>query len=297
LNLSGESFFGLPVSKVHEPAHLTCPLVFNSPHSGRHYPIEFLRQTRLDRYSIRKSEDLHVDELFALVLRAGAPLHVANFPRAYVDANREPFELDPRMFEGALPAYANIGSARVAGGLGSIPRLVGEGIEIYGHRLPIDEGLSRIEYVYKPFHRNLRLLLNRAYQNFGKAVLIDCHSMPSSVRLTSHGITPDIIIGDRFGMSADVTIIDAAVSCLRSLGFSVVRNKPYAGGYITEHYGRPTRGYHAVQIEINRGLYMQEERLMLTSGFSSLQASLGRFALAFRDAIEANPYDQPMAAE
>ncbi len=297
MNLSGESFFGLPVSQVHEPERLTCPLVFNSPHSGRHYPIEFMRQTRLDRTSVRKSEDMHVDELFALAVRAGAPLHVANFPRAYVDANREPFELDPRMFDGSLPAFANIGSARVAGGLGSIPRLVGEGIEIYGTKLSVEEGLNRIEYVYKPFHRNLRLLLNRAFQNFGKAVLIDCHSMPSSVRHTSHGISPDIIIGDRFGMSADSAIIEAAMSCLRSLGFSVIRNKPYAGGYITEHYGRPSRGYHALQIEVNRGLYMDEERLMLTRGFSSLQASLGRFALAFRDAIEANPYGQAMAAE
>jgi N-formylglutamate amidohydrolase len=150
LNLSDESFFGMPVSQVHEPAQLTCPLVFNSPHSGRHYPKEFLQQTRLDRVLIRKSEDMHVDELFALVLRAGAPLHVANFPRAYVDVNREAFELDPRMFDGALPAHANIGSPRVAGGLGSVPRLVGEGIEIYGNRLPVEEALNRIEHVQLP---------------------------------------------------------------------------------------------------------------------------------------------------
>ncbi len=297
MNLSDESFFGLPVSEVREPSTLTCPLVFNSPHSGRHYPIEFLRQTRLDRVLIRKSEDMHVDELFALVTRAGVPLHVANFPRAYVDVNREPFELDPRMFEGTLPAHANIGSARVAGGLGSIPRLVGEGIEIYGERLPVQEALNRIEYVYKPFHQRLRLLLNRAHQKFGKMLLLDCHSMPSSVRSSSNGICPDIIIGDRFGMSAGVDILEASVSCLRSLGFSVVRNKPYAGGYITEHYGRPSRGYHAIQIEINRGLYMDEERQLLTSGFGSLQSSLGRFALALSDAIEANPYQQPLAAE
>ncbi len=297
MNLSDESFFGLPVSVVREPLLLTCPLIFNSPHSGRHYPIEFLRQTRLDRVLIRKSEDMHVDELFALVLRAGAPLHVANFPRAYVDVNREPFELDPRMFDGALPAQSNIGSARVAGGLGSIPRLVGEGIEIYGNRLPVQEALNRIEYVYKPFHNRLRLLLNRAFQTFGKAVLLDCHSMPSTVRPSSHSICPDIIVGDRFGMSADVEIVEAAVSCLRALGFSVVRNKPYAGGYITEHYGRPARGYHAIQIEINRGLYLDEERQMLTSGFGSLQASLGRFALAFAHAIDANPSELPLAAE
>jgi N-formylglutamate deformylase len=297
LNLSDESFFGMPVSEVREPLQLTCPLVFNSPHSGRHYPVEFLRQTRLDRVLIRKSEDMHVDELFALVLRAGAPLHIANFPRAYVDVNREPYELDPRMFDGALPAQANIGSPRVAGGLGSIPRVVGEGMEIYGHRLPVDEALGRIEYVYKPFHRRLRLLLNRSYQRFGQTILLDCHSMPSLVRPNNHSICPDIIVGDRFGMSANPDIIEAAVSCLRSLGFSVVRNKPYAGGYITEHYGRPARGYHALQIEINRGLYMDEDRQMLTSGFGSLQASFDRFAIAFAAAIEANSSQQPIAAE
>jgi N-formylglutamate deformylase len=282
---------------VLEPSRVLCPLVFNSPHSGRHYPKEFMSQTRLDSFSIRKSEDMYVDELFALVLRAGAPLHIANFPRAYVDVNREPYELDPRMFDGALPAFANIGSARVAGGLGSIPKLVSEGVEIYGRRLPVEEGLNRIEYIYKPFHRRLRLLLNQAYQSFGKVVLLDCHSMPSSVRPGNHSLAPDIVVGDRFGMSASVDIIEAAVSCLRLLGFSVVRNKPYAGGYITEHYGRPSRGYHALQIEINRGLYMHEGRQVLTSGFSSLQASLGRFALALRDAIEANPFEQPVAAE
>lgn len=256
-----------------------------------------MRQTRLDRLMIRKSEDMYVDDLFALALRAGAPLHLAHFPRAYVDANREPYELDPRMFSGDLPPQANICSSRVAGGLGTIPRIVGEGIEIYDARLTVEEALERIEYVYKPFHRSLRLLLNRAYRTFGKAVLVDCHSMPSSVRPNGANFSPDIVVGDRFGMSADLAIIDAAVSCLRSLGFSVVRNKPYAGGYITEHYGRPARGYHALQIEINRGLYMDEDRQTLTSGFVSLQSSLGRFALAFADAIEANPYTLPIAAE
>ncbi|MGL4488170.1 MAG: N-formylglutamate amidohydrolase [Rhizobiaceae bacterium] len=292
-----ESFFGLPVSEVLEPSKLTSPLVFNSPHSGRHYPAEFMRQTRLDRVLVRKSEDMHVEQLFALALRAGAPLHFANFPRAYVDANREPFELDPRMFSGDLPAQANIGSARVAGGLGTIPRIVGEGIEIYDHRLPIEEALNRIEHVYKPFHRSLRLLLNRAYKTFGKAVLIDCHSMPSSVRPAGYSMSPDIIVGDRFGMSADIDIIETAVSCLRSQGFSVVRNKPYAGGFITEHYGRPLRGYHALQIEVNRSLYMNEETQTLISGFTSVQDSLGRFALAFADAIEDNPEQLPLAAE
>jgi N-formylglutamate amidohydrolase len=297
LNLSGDYFFGLPVSVVREPVELTCPLVFNSPHSGRHYPSEFLVQTRLDRVSIRKSEDMFVDELFSQVLNAGAPLHLANFPRAYVDVNREAYELDPRMFDGDLPPQTNLGSARVAGGLGSIPRIVGEGIDIYARRLPVAEAINRIESVYKPFHRCLRLLLNNSYKKFGQVILVDCHSMPSIVRVNGNERTPDIILGDRYGMSADPDIVNAARHCLTELGFSVVCNKPYAGGFITEHYGRPIRRYHALQIEINRGLYLDEGRQLLTSAFYPLQAALGRFALAFSDAIKEEPIDQPLAAE
>lgn len=297
MNLSDENFFDLPVSVVREPAQWTCPFVFNSPHSGRYYPAAFLAQTRLDRVSIRKSEDMFVDELFAHALHAGAPLHLANFPRAYVDVNREPFELDPRMFDGDLPPQTNLSSARVASGLGSIPRIVGEGVEIYAGRLPVCEATNRIEQVYKPFHRQLRLLLNSAYRKFGRVILVDCHSMPSIVRVPGFEATPDVVVGDRFGLSASRDIVEAAVLCLRDLGFSVVYNKPYAGGFITEHYGRPARGYHALQIEINRGLYLDEKRHVLGPGFGQLQTALGRFAVTFADAIKHVPGDRQLAAE
>ena len=254
-------------------------------------------QTRLDRKTIRRSEDLHVDGLFGDVVDSGLPLHAANFPRAYVDVNREPYELDPRMFDGPLPAHANTGSARVAGGLGSIPRVVGDGIDIYARRLPVRQALERIEFVYKPFHRTLRQLLLRTQEEFGYCVLIDCHSMPSSVRTGERGVTPDIILGDRFGVSAAPWISDLAVEIFQSLGYSVVRNKPYAGGYITEHYGRPARGLHALQIEINRGLYMDETLMTLTSGFVPLRQALGRFALAFAGEVGANLGFQRLAAE
>ena len=294
---SPADFFGFPVSVVVEPRVQSHGVVFNSPHSGRLYPKSFLMQTRLDRNTIRRSEDLHVDGLFADVVDRGLPLHVANFPRAYVDVNREPYELDPRMFDGPLPAYANTGSVRVAGGLGSIPRVVGEGIDIYARRLPVGDTLERIERVYKPFHRTLRQLLLGTHDRFGYSVLIDCHSMPSNVRSGERGLTPDMIIGDRFGMSAAPWISDLAVELLQSLGYSVVRNKPYAGGYITEHYGRPGRDAHALQIEINRGLYMDETLMTLTSGFVPLRQALGRFALAFAHEVGANLGFQRMAAE
>ena len=294
---SPADFFGFPVSVVVEPAVQSHGIVFNSPHSGRLYPKSFLMQTRLDRKTIRRSEDLHVDGLFADVVDAGLPLHVANFPRAFVDVNREPYELDPRMFDGPLPGYSNTSSARVAGGLGSIPRVVSDGIDIYSRRLPVRETLERIENVYKPFHRTLRQLLLRTQDEFGYCVLMDCHSMPSSVRTGERGIAPDIILGDRFGVSAAPWISGLAVEIFQSLGYSVVRNKPYAGGYITEHYGRPARGLHALQIEINRGLYMDETQMALTSGFVPLRQALGRFALAFAQEVGANLGFHRLAAE
>jgi N-formylglutamate amidohydrolase len=290
-------FFGVPVSHVSEPPEMLFPVVFNSAHSGRYYPQIFAAQTRLDAKTLRKSEDCHVDGLFAPVVSHGMALHVANFPRAYVDVNREPYELDPRMFDGALPAHANIGSPRVAGGLGSVPRIVGEGVEIYGRRIPVEEGLQRIERVYKPYHRTLRSLLSRTHQQFGEVILLDCHSMPSSLKIGPQGFCPDIVLGNRFGASAAPDITDCAIDALQALGFSVVCNKPYAGGYITEHYGRPRHGFHALQIEINRALYMNEITLELTSGFASLQAALEQFALAFARQAGRLSYRYPLAAE
>lgn len=283
-NTSGD-YFGLPVAEVKEPPVLASCLVFNSPHSGRHYQLQFLEQVRLDRSQIRRSEDFAVDQLVGRCVEAGAPLLSANFPRAYVDVNREAYELDPRMFDGPLPSFANTGSQRVASGLGSIPKTVGEGWEIYGRRLPVSEIGRRIEHVYKPYHRMLRRLLIEASRRFGQAVLIDCHSMPSSVRAGGFSDAPDIVLGDRHGMSASAEIIDMASGLLRNAGFTVVRNKPYAGGFITEHYGRPLKGFHALQIEINRALYMNEATLELTSGFQTLRTLIGRFALDFSAAV------------
>ena len=264
--------------EIHRPLQQTEPFVFNSPHSGRIYPDSFLNMSRLDRVSIRRSEDHFVDELFASVVQLGAPMLAAQFPRAWLDVNREPYELDPRMFDGPLPPFANIGSMRVAGGLGTIPRLVAENMDIYRGRLSVEEGLSRIERVYRPYHANLRRIIAQTHVQFGKAILIDCHSMPANVRVAGGSRRPDIIIGDRYGASAAHDLSRAAVSFLSGLGYHVVRNKPYAGGFITEHYGRPARGLHALQIEINRGLYVDEASLEKTAGFDLLKADLWEFA-------------------
>jgi N-formylglutamate amidohydrolase len=253
------------------------PFVFNSPHSGRHDPERFLSMVRLDRNTIRRSEDCFVDELFGAAVPLGAPLLAANFPRAYLDVNREPWELDPRMFAEPLPPFANVRSARVAGGLGTVPRLVGEGLDIYADKLPLMEAVGRIEAVYKPYHETLGHLVTATRQRFGFSVLVDCHSMPASIRVGDSGTRPDFIIGDRFGTSAAPALVERAISILVSMGYAVGHNRPYAGGFITEHYGRPAAGLHALQIEVNRGLYMNERTFQKTSGFESLVRDLTRF--------------------
>lgn len=282
---------------VREPDHQRIPFVFNSPHSGRLYSEAFLAQSRLDARAIRRSEDHYVDELFGRAVGLGAPMLVAHFPRAFLDVNREPYELDPRMFDGALPPHANIGSMRVAGGLGTVPRLVAENMEIYRTRMPVEDALERIETIYKPYHATLRRLIARTHVLFGRAILIDCHSMPGNVRVAGSGMRPDIIIGDRYGTSASADLSRMAVTLLEDLGFTVTRNKPYAGGFITEHYGRPTRGLHALQIEINRGLYVDETTLVKKPEFDWLAHILGTFLAEFAAHVESSTESLPLAAE
>jgi N-formylglutamate amidohydrolase len=256
------------------PATVTVPLVFNSPHSGAIYPPAFLAASRLDPLTLRKSEDCFVDELFGSATTFGAPLLRAHFPRAFLDVNREPYELDPRMFEGRLPSFINARSMRVAGGLGTIARIVGDQQEIYARKLPVADALERIEGLYKPYHRALRQLLQDQHRRFGLAVLIDCHSMPSTGAHREEGQRADIVLGDRFGTSAAPFFVDLVEEALRGRGYRVGRNRPYAGGFITEHYGNPANSIHAVQIEINRGLYMDERTLTKTSSFDALKADL-----------------------
>jgi N-formylglutamate amidohydrolase len=263
-----------PVYSIEEPLRLASPVIVSSPHSGQVYPPEFLAQSRLHASVLRRSEDMHVDKLVEGVSLHGGPLITAHFPRAYVDANREPYELDPRMFEGRLPAHANTRSLRVAGGLGSIPRIVGDSLEIYGRRLPVEEALERIALYHKPYHAALSRLVGRTMRSFGVAILIDMHSMPSASVERDQGRRVDLVIGDRFGTSAAPVLVEWLEERLRQMGYQPMRNRPYAGGYITEHYGAPDSGQHAVQIEINRALYMNEANGALLPGFVALRRDL-----------------------
>src|SRR6187455_2784527 len=259
-----------PPHHVLEPARQTIPFVFNAPHAGAVYPGAFLAASRLDAVALRRSEDAFVDALFTNVVALGAPLMTARFPRAYLDVNREPYELDPRMFDGRLPPFANTRSMRVAGGLGTVARVVGDAQEIYHQRIPIDDALRRIEGLYKPYHRALRRLLTRVHRDFGAAVLIDCHSMPSTAGTKDDRPRADIVLGDRYGTSCVPIVSEVIEATFRELGYVVSRNKPYAGGFITEHYGNPAAGLHSIQIEINRALYMDERRYERSPAFDRL---------------------------
>jgi N-formylglutamate amidohydrolase len=249
-----------PPFEIMEPAGWRAPIIFNSPHSGSVYPAEFLEASRIDLVALRRSEDSFMDELIGNLSAVGFPVVRVNFPRSYVDVNREPYELDPRMFSGRLPSFANTRSMRVAGGLGTIPRVVGDGQEIYRERLTIEDALSRIEALYKPYHRALRRLINKAHQAFGTVIVVDCHSMPSVGVSRDEPRRPDVVIGDRYGTSCAPLLPDTVEETMRGLGYSVGRNKPYAGGFITEHYGNPASGLHTIQLELNRAIYMDERR-------------------------------------
>ena len=256
--------------EVYGPAIQRVPFVLNSPHSGRIYTDAFMKNVQLSDFAIRKSEDFLVDELFGSGVAIGLPMLVANFPRAFLDVNREPYELDPKMFDGQLPEYTNTQSVRVSTGLGTIAKIVADREEIYHTQISVSEALERIEKIYKPYHSCLRRLLAETHVKFGYAVLIDCHSMPSAHHGSPYERRPDFVIGDRFGSSCSEELTLCLRDNLKALGYKVVLNKPYAGGFITQHYGRPDNGLHAVQIEINRGLYMDESAMQKSENCEKL---------------------------
>jgi len=275
--------FGLDVGEagspfvVIEPLHRTAPLVFASPHSGRRYPAELLALSRIGLLSLRRSEDAFVDELFAGAASHGATVLSATVARAYVDLNRDPAELDPDMFDDDLPRALATATPRVQAGLGAIPRITGDGQAIYRAKLTLAEAERRIALVHEPYHARLSGLVADTKAKFGCAVLIDCHSMPSCAR---GAYSPDVVLGDRFGASCHPSVTALAEATLRRLGYRVARNAPFAGGHTTQLYGRPGQRIHALQIEINRALYVDERSLDRTSGFARIRADMSRLAEA-----------------
>ncbi len=277
-----------PSAAVEPPIEITAhraqdvALVLASPHSGARYPEEFLAASRLDPLTLRRSEDSFVDEIFD-PQGVAAPLLKACFPRAYLDPNREPFELDPVMFEDPLPAYVNSRSPRVRVGLGTIARVVATGEEIYARKLRFAEAVERVERFYRPYHRALKQLVGATRERFGFYVLLDCHSMPSSIAQGERNLPKsraDIVLGDCHGTSCHAAITETAYQCLRAKGYQVARNTPYAGGFTTAHYGKPHTGGHALQIELSRGLYMDELRFDKKPFLGRLAADMGELVAA-----------------
>ncbi len=267
---------------LRQPPRHAMPLVVASPHSGSEYPEEFLAASRLDPLTLRRSEDSFVDRLFAAAPELGAPLLAACFPRAYLDVNREAWELDPAMFADTLPTFVNVRSPRVRMGLGTIARVVASGEEIYARKLRFAEAKRRVDTLYHPYHHALRHLLDETEAAFGGHLLLDCHSMPSAMS-TIAGHEPDIVLGDCHGTSCSADIVEAARGFLAGRSFKVTLNAPYAGGFTTCHYGNPKRGRQALQLELNRALYMDERKYRQKPGFdrlasemTALMAHLGR---------------------
>ncbi|MEO3414312.1 N-formylglutamate amidohydrolase [Roseovarius sp. CAU 1744] len=277
------------------PERRTTSVVFASPHSGRDYPWHFIRRTNLNEHTVRSSEDAFVDQLFDSAPQFGAPFLKAGAPRAFIDLNRSDDELDPALIQGAQRQGHN---PRVASGLGVVPRVVANGKAIYSGKITMAEAERRIAQYWRPYHEALQGQLDQAHLMFGEAILIDCHSMPHEAMdaVARSGIRrPEVVLGDRFGAAADETIVDRIEAAFRDAGLVVTRNTPFAGAYITQHYGRPLRRRHAVQVEIDRALYMNEQLIRPNGNFKSFRALL-RGVIAELAKI-GRPEKQSLAAE
>src|ERR1700681_3071519 len=262
------------VLDLRQPPLHAIPLVVASPHSGADYPDDFLAAARLDPLTLRRSEYSFVDALFAAAPDLGAPLLAARFPRAYLDVNRQAWELDPAMFSDTLPSFVNVRSPRVRMGLGTIARVVASGEEIYARKLAFAEARQRVDRFYRPYHEALRALVQQTEAVFGGYLLIDCHSMPSAAGAVGREDSVDIVLGDGHGAACAAPIVEAARSFLAERQFAVALNAPYSGGFTTSHYGSPQRGRHALQIEINRALYMDERSYRRKPSFERLRAEM-----------------------
>lgn len=283
-----------PAFQIFHPVARTTGVVFASPHSGSDYHESFMSQTVLDRHRIRSSEDAFVDRLFDAAPDHGAPLIVAGAPRSFVDLNRGRDELDPALIEGVKKAGHN---PRIASGLGVIPRVVANGQRIYGGKLPLEEARRRIDGYWRPYHDALKTLLADALAQFGEAVLIDCHSMPhEAMDAVRKGFVrrPDVVLGDRFGAAAGAEVVEVVEAAFAAQGFTVAHNTPFAGAYVTQAYGSPSRKQHAIQIEIDRSVYMNEKTVTPNADFDSVRRSLG---CAIADITAFKRQDRPLAAE
>jgi len=257
---------------IETPSIWVAGVIFASPHSGSIYPADLLKRSRLSAHQLRRNEDIFVDHLFHSAVEAGAPLLRALFPRAMVDVNRAATEL-PDHWANLLEDHPTLPkTARAAAGLGVIPTYLSESLPIYTRRPSEIDVERRLTQLYHPYHTALADLIKETKTRFGRALLVDCHSMPGFAPMGSR--RPDIILGDRFGTSCHSDTLMHFQDLFKQAGYSVGINYPYAGGYTTSHYGRPTLGVEAIQIEINRDLYVNPVTLVPKSGYIRLKTDL-----------------------
>lgn len=280
---------------LRQPSVRTTSVVFASPHSGRRYPASFLRKIVLNEQEVRSSEDAFVDDLVSPVVNHGAPLLLAQSPRAFLDLNRGPEELDPAVIDGVRRVAHN---PRIACGLGVIPRVVSNGRAIYRGKLTLPEAHERISSIWRPYHDTLQMLMDESHATFGEAILVDCHSMPHEAleHVGPPGAArPDVVLGDRFGAAAASSVVEQIEAAFASAGFKVARNMPFAGAYICQHYGRPSRRHHAVQVEIDRSIYMNEATIRPNDNFKAFKTVLDRVLAEI--ALIGRPAELRVAAE
>jgi N-formylglutamate amidohydrolase len=283
-----------PAFRLEMPAQTTTPVVVASPHSGRHYPQDFLEASVLDERGIRSSEDAFMDMLVAGAPGLGAPLLAAEYPRAFIDLNRSPDELDPGVVDGVGRV---VQTPRISSGLGVVPRVVANGRAIYRGKLSRAEAEARIDAVWVPYHRQLDALMQAATDRYGIAVLLDFHSMPHEAldSVARPGASrPEVVLGDRFGASAAGHLVDALEAGFVEAGLTVSRNAPFAGAYVAQRYGRPGQRRHAIQVEIDRALYMDERMIRPNADFDRVKRILTGVIARVAGTL---PGSMPLAAE
>jgi len=257
----------LPGHILQRPTVWRSGLVFASPHSGHHYPDSFIKSAQLDLNQLRRNEDMFIDKLFAPAVVAGAPLLSARFPRCYVDVNRAADELPQKWSDEPCQP-----SARTQAGIGVIPTHINETLPIYLTEPSQNEAQARLNTLYYPYHTALREIIAESVDIFGHALLVDCHSMPGFAQMGSR--RPDIVLGDRFGKSCDPATMAMFKALFIQAGYSVAINHPYAGGYVTTHYGQPKMNVEAIQIEVNRDLYLNPVTFAPKRGYETLADDL-----------------------
>jgi len=257
---------------VKEPKEIAYPIVISSPHSGRLMPGDFAKKSRLDMLSLRRSEDAYVNELVEDLSAKNMPILEATVSRAFVDVNRSKNELEQKMFADDVPLRNIIDSKKLQNGLGVIPSRIGPSLDIYDGKLLYKNEKKRIKYIYEPYHKELKRLIDKTVNKFGCCLVLDIHSMPAKA-CKDLGCEVDVVVGDIYGHSCPQIAVEIYSGCL-STAFSVEYNNPYAGGFITANYMIPKKHVFTLQTEIRRSLYMDEGDLVRLPSFNRVSENL-----------------------